>query len=155
MFGIGMPEIILILVVGLIVFGPGKLPEMGRTLGKGLREVKKASNMLTQAINAPDPPQPHPTGKTQPSDAQQGREAETSTAAGATAQGVAAESATAAAATPTAATTETAQAATETAQGAAAEPAQEAPAYVPPTQESVRAAIDAKQQKNEQEKTEG
>ena len=36
MFGIGVPELILILVVGLIVFGPGKLPEMGRTLGKGI-----------------------------------------------------------------------------------------------------------------------
>lgn len=56
MFGIGVPELILILVVGLIVFGPGKLPEMGRSLGKGLREFRKASNALTQAINAPDPP---------------------------------------------------------------------------------------------------
>lgn len=56
MFGIGVPELILILVVGLIVFGPGKLPEMGRTLGKGLREFRRASNALTQAINAPDPP---------------------------------------------------------------------------------------------------
>ena len=56
MFGIGVPELILILVVGLIVFGPGKLPEVGRSLGKGLREFRKASNALTQAINAPDPP---------------------------------------------------------------------------------------------------
>ena len=56
MFGIGAPELILILVVGLIVFGPGKLPEMGRTLGKGLREFRKASNALTQAMNAPEPP---------------------------------------------------------------------------------------------------
>ena len=43
MFGIGVPELILILVVGLIVFGPGKLPEMGRSLGKGIREFRKAS----------------------------------------------------------------------------------------------------------------
>ena len=56
MFGIGVPELILILVVGLIVFGPGKLPEMGRSLGKGIREFRKASNALTAAINAPDPP---------------------------------------------------------------------------------------------------
>lgn len=56
MFGIGVPELILILVVGLIVFGPGKLPEAGRALGKGLREFKKASNALSQALNAPDPP---------------------------------------------------------------------------------------------------
>ena len=56
MFGIGVPELILILVVGLIVFGPGKLPEVGRSLGKGLREFRKASNALTQAINTTDPP---------------------------------------------------------------------------------------------------
>ena len=60
MFGIGVPELILILVVGLIVFGPGKLPEMGRSLGKGIREFRKASNALTAAINAPEPP-PAPT----------------------------------------------------------------------------------------------
>ena len=56
MFGIGVPELMLILVVGLIVFGPGKLPEMGRSLGKGIREFRKASNALTAAINAPEPP---------------------------------------------------------------------------------------------------
>lgn len=56
MFGIGVPELILILAVGLIVFGPGKLPEMGRMLGKGIREFRKASNALTQAINTPEPP---------------------------------------------------------------------------------------------------
>ena len=61
MFGIGIPELILILVVGLIVFGPGKLPEMGRTLGKGIREFRKASNALTAAINAPEPPPVQPT----------------------------------------------------------------------------------------------
>ena len=53
MFGIGVPELILILVVGLIVFGPGKLPEMGRSLGKGIREFRKASNALTAAIRHP------------------------------------------------------------------------------------------------------
>ena len=53
MFGIGVPEFILILVIGLIVFGPGKLPEMARSLGKGMREFKKATNALSQAINEP------------------------------------------------------------------------------------------------------
>ena len=66
MFGIGVPELILILVVGLIVFGPGKLPEMGRSLGKGLREFRKASNALTAAINAPEPPPASPQPAAQP-----------------------------------------------------------------------------------------
>ncbi|MCI7477827.1 MAG: twin-arginine translocase TatA/TatE family subunit, partial [Selenomonadales bacterium] len=34
MFGIGVPELMIILVIGLVVFGPGKLPEIGRALGK-------------------------------------------------------------------------------------------------------------------------
>lgn len=66
MFGIGVPELILILVVGLIVFGPSKLPEAGRALGKGLREFKKASNALTAAINAPDEPVQKPHVAAQP-----------------------------------------------------------------------------------------
>lgn len=56
MFGIGIPELILILIVGLIVFGPSRLPEVGRAVGKGLREFKKASNALSAAIDAPDEP---------------------------------------------------------------------------------------------------
>ena len=85
MFGIGVPELILILVVGLIVFGPGKLPEMGRTLGKGIREFRKASNALTQAINIPDPPPaqaPAPRAEqSAPPDAQITPTAETAAAA--------------------------------------------------------------------------
>ena len=44
MFGIGVPELILILVIGLIVFGPGKLPSIGNALGKSMREFKTALN---------------------------------------------------------------------------------------------------------------
>lgn len=43
-----MQEIIVIFVLALIVFGPRKLPELGKTLGKGLAEFKKASNELKQ-----------------------------------------------------------------------------------------------------------
>jgi sec-independent protein translocase protein TatA len=39
-FGIGWPEILILLLVALLVFGPKRLPEMGRSLGKGLREFK-------------------------------------------------------------------------------------------------------------------
>lgn len=42
MFGIGVPELIVILVIALVVFGPGKLPEIGSALGKGIRDFKKA-----------------------------------------------------------------------------------------------------------------
>jgi sec-independent protein translocase protein TatA len=44
MFGIGMPELLIILVIILIIFGAGKLPEIGSALGKGIRNFKKSSN---------------------------------------------------------------------------------------------------------------
>ncbi len=50
MFGLGVPEILLILVVALIVFGPKRLPEIGRTLGKTLGEFRKATDDLKNTI---------------------------------------------------------------------------------------------------------
>jgi TatA/E family protein of Tat protein translocase len=51
MFGpIGMPELVLIFLVALLVFGPRKLPELGKSLGRGLAEFKRASDDLKRTI---------------------------------------------------------------------------------------------------------
>ena len=47
---IGFQELILILVIALVVFGPKKLPELGRSLGKTLAEFRRASNEIKQSI---------------------------------------------------------------------------------------------------------
>jgi len=72
MFGsLGMPELIVIFVIALIIFGPRKLPELGRSLGKSLAEFKRASNELKstleeeirmeeQRATTPAPPPPFP-----------------------------------------------------------------------------------------------
>jgi TatA/E family protein of Tat protein translocase len=83
MFGsIGMPELIIILTLALIIFGPRKLPELGRSLGKSLGEFKRASNELrntldeeirieeerTTAQKAAAPPAPAPPADTHPTE---------------------------------------------------------------------------------------
>ena len=52
MFGsIGMPELIIIFVIALIIFGPRKLPELGRSLGRSINEFKRASNELKHTLD--------------------------------------------------------------------------------------------------------
>lgn len=48
---LGVPELIFIFILALLIFGPKKLPEIGRTVGKGLAEFRKASNDLKRSIN--------------------------------------------------------------------------------------------------------
>ncbi|NEO31999.1 MAG: TatA/E family twin arginine-targeting protein translocase [Symploca sp. SIO3C6] len=67
-FGIGLPEMVLILVIALLVFGPKKLPEIGRSLGKAIRgfqdaskefenEFKREAQQLEQAVTTPKLPE--------------------------------------------------------------------------------------------------
>jgi sec-independent protein translocase protein TatA len=55
MFGsIGMPELMVILVIALIFFGPGKLPELGSMIGKAIRDFKKAVETPEKKVDTPD-----------------------------------------------------------------------------------------------------
>ena len=70
MFDLGIQELIVIFVVALLVFGPKRLPELGRSLGKGLAELKKAVQDVKDQMHAeleeekraatPEPPEPLP-----------------------------------------------------------------------------------------------
>ncbi|WP_321532955.1 twin-arginine translocase TatA/TatE family subunit [uncultured Desulfuromonas sp.] len=51
MFGIGMPELLVILVIALIFIGPGKLPEVARSLGRGMREFRRATHDIKQTFD--------------------------------------------------------------------------------------------------------
>ena len=61
MFGIGAPELVVILIIALIIFGPGKLPEIGAAVGKGIRDFKKSfdgvEDDLKRVESKTDPPQ--------------------------------------------------------------------------------------------------
>jgi sec-independent protein translocase protein TatA len=49
------PELIIVLIIALVVFGPKRLPELGSSLGKGIREFRKATNELQDSINVNEP----------------------------------------------------------------------------------------------------
>jgi TatA/E family protein of Tat protein translocase len=78
MFGIGMTELLVILAVALIVFGPTRLPELARSLGKAMNEFRRASTDLRETFREavheepkPEPPKPSPAIAPPPTVAQQ------------------------------------------------------------------------------------
>jgi len=69
MFGIGPTELVVILVIGLLVLGPRRLPEMARSLGKGLAEFRRASSDLRQSLALEDEPQRYSPPTSRPAQA--------------------------------------------------------------------------------------
>jgi sec-independent protein translocase protein TatA len=63
---IGAPELIIILVIALLILGPGKLPEVGASIGKSIREFRKASSDLSDSVKVDTAPLPANPPATQP-----------------------------------------------------------------------------------------
>jgi len=86
MFNIGPTELLVILVIALLVFGPSRLPEVGRTIGKGLREFRKASEEIKSELrfdlDADEPPMASPPSS--PKAAGSTNAADTASASGST-----------------------------------------------------------------------
>lgn len=88
MGSIGMPELVIIFVIALIIFGPRKLPELGKSLGRSINEFKRASNELKSTLEdeirveeqrttaAPRPATPTPTPTPSVPDSAVAREAD-------------------------------------------------------------------------------
>lgn len=63
MFGkIGLPELVLILVIALIIFGPRKLPDIGRSIGRGIREFRQATTEISKTVSLDDDEEDEKTG---------------------------------------------------------------------------------------------
>ena len=60
MFGLGFPELVVILILALLVFGPGKLPDLGKFLGKSIREFRDALEQHGEEQPPGEPPTPKP-----------------------------------------------------------------------------------------------
>jgi TatA/E family protein of Tat protein translocase len=84
-FGISIWELLILLVVLLLIFGAKRLPEMGRSLGKGMREFKDGVTGVEDAVKmptttpAPTPPQELPAAPSEPASSAQATEAERET----------------------------------------------------------------------------
>jgi sec-independent protein translocase protein TatA len=79
MGSLGLPELAFIFILALLIFGPKKLPEIGRTLGKGMSEFRKATSDLKRSINTElaleETPVPQPLRPRRLEDAAQSRDA--------------------------------------------------------------------------------
>lgn len=66
MFGLGVPELVIILVIALVIFGPKKLPEIGQALGKGIREFKKGTQDIQKDLESAVKMEDEPKAETKP-----------------------------------------------------------------------------------------